>query len=508
VDDNTVYTIISLVCGNMPDCNAVVIPPPPQKAFEHSRLEARSLLEQIGKDLKGKVYVYRASPFNWLHAFGECLDLQKYCALSHAGDCRFAEQMLGPDAPWTTNDPVQAKLFVVPILLGMSTAALTNGMQLPSGRSGACNSSSYIRQLHRVLATLKTTPYWGVKPHLIFTGGWQTLTGCSRLAPINDSWIREHCPHNDVTAARRILIRNPKVIVAHFEMATETKDGLVAVHDPYVSGCDYNGDWTSAWRSPLIDRSIAYHFRGRIDHPSRDAVIARTRTCAALQRVESSAHLVCISSGAPRTYPCSLRPPVCNVTFPACPGEGKCGLSVLTPAAAKAHVRLPDPAAGGACPNLATCSHVVDKRDATGAAADTAYCVEMRNAQRVLAVSGDSPSSRRLYEAMELGALPVVISPRWRETVSPIVRWEEFATDLVHGDLGAAWDVTATASSERIASLLQKELTHVGANGCKLEQRRAAMMRWLPMVSWRLDPLTTSMHVLAQAAQQIDALGW
>ena len=109
---------------------------------------------------------------------------------------------------------------------------------------------------------------------------------------------------------------------------------------------------------------------------------------------------------------------------------------------------------------------------------------------------------------MELGALPVVISPRWRETVSSIVRWEEFTTDLVHGDLGAAWDVTANASSERITSLLQHELKRAETNGCEIEQRRAAMVKWLPMVSWRFDPFTTSMYVLAQAAQQIDALGW
>jgi len=97
--------------------------------------------------------------------------------------------------------------------------------------------------------------------------------------------------------------------------------------------------------------------------------------------------------------------------------------------------------------------------------------------------------------------------------VSPIVRWEEFTADLVRAEptglvVQSRFDVAATASEKRLAELMQQELAIGKEDPCKLEQRRAAMMKWLPMLSWRLDPRTTSMHILAQAARQIDLLGW
>ena len=34
------------------------------------------------------------------------------------------------------------------------------------------------------------------------------------------------------------------------------------------------------------------------------------------------------------------------------------------------------------------------------------------------------------------------------------------------------------------------------------------MLRWLPLVSWNIDPYSVSMHILAQASLRIDELGW
>ena len=45
-------------------------------------------------------------------------------------------------------------------------------------------------------------------------------------------------------------------------------------------------------------------------------------------------------------------------------------------------------------------------------------------------------------------------------------------------------------------------------NDCAFELRREAMLKVLPLLSWNLDPHTTSMHVLAQAAQRIEEQGW
>jgi len=509
------------------------------------------------------VYVYRGQPFEWLQTFRDCLNLSKYCVTSHAGDCKFATQLQDPDAPWVTTNASHARLFVVPTLLGLSAltiGGLDHGKVLPAGINGQCNVIDYIRQVHKVATALEATPQWGQQPHLFMSGGWPTLFGCARKVPRNGSLVYKHCPYDHTTAARRLLLSKPRVLVGHFEVLHEGSDGVVTLHDPYVvhdeqacqvppplgdagssrstakgivddherialqgwqhragaqpqqqhsaSAFEGSGALASAWRSQVRSRPLELFFRGSLDHPSPHGVAARARMCAALGNVNTTGHLGCVNFGRPWRY--------FNVDFPACPRASSC-VRLDSPLRSPHPANLARPAAGGACPEMTACSYSPEAAAHDAGSKESpwqvGYCEVLCASQRRLIASGDTPSSRQLYEAIELGALPTIVSPLWRETVSPIVRWEEFTADLVRAEptglvVQSRFDVAATASEKRLAELMQQELAIGKEDPCKLEQRRAAMMKWLPMLSWRLDPRTTSMHILAQAARQIDLLGW
>ena len=135
------------------------------------------------------------------------------------------------------------------------------------------------------------------------------------------------------------------------------------------------------------------------------------------------------------------------------------------------------------------------------------YCDELAHSRLSTMVRGDTPSSSRLYDAIDLGVLSVTIAPRmrWRdkareenasllETMSPAVWWREFLLD--------ATDTTVDGIARRMQSHLAPFADT--AAWCSLERKRMAMLRALPMISWSRDPYTTAMGVLAQAAMEID----
>ena len=119
---------------------------------------------------------------------------------------------------------------------------------------------------------------------------------------------------------------------------------------------------------------------------------------------------------------------------------------------------------GGRCAELVSCS----------APHGRAFCREIHHARFALAPSGDVPSSGRLFEAMEAGSVPLAISAGLLPTMSPIVRWNDFMLD-----------VTAP-STAGLASNLQRVVNSLSQ--AELEERRLEMLRWLPLVSWNIDP--------------------
>jgi hypothetical protein len=145
-----------------------------------------------------------------------------------------------------------------------------------------------------------------------------------------------------------------------------------------------------------------------------------------------------------------------------------------------------------------------------------AYCDDLGRTRFSLMASGDTPSSRRMYDAVEAGALPVILSPELRETLSPIIEWDKLLLEVVDSPLERrqsdpfrprSYDADHGLEFDLNASLARLQQA-ADLDDCELERRRHAMLQWLPLISWTLDPYTTSMHMLAQAALRISEQGW
>ena len=482
--------------------------------FAHAKADARHLLHMLAARVRGKIFVYRGGAFDWTELLRDCIDFEKYKENSHGGDYYFARTMLAASAPWITHNASEARLFVVPSLLGMSQIVIfpsdvreqekaLDKLKLPNA---TCTAKIYENSLNRLVKALNASEYWGRRPHLFHTGGWQTLWGCGRSHAVNGSTVMRHCPFNVQTAARRRLLRTPKVIVAHFETREMTGDLDAAVSDPYVtSACTGSSEHgIAAYARPSAARPITFMFRGRMLHrPSRALV------CAALRETVGDGLFLCRAQpgteGIFRQLNITLREcpaPAAAATQPSLsqpPHDVDACVVNLTRAAAASGKRAAAP--GGVCPQLAGCTSDLSPQG---------YCDEMSHARFAVQTRGDTPTSRRLYDAIELGALPTSLTPHLIENLSPIVNWSAFVSPepvLDHEVItGLSSDtVLDRATVEAFAHLLQDEVDRSNA-AASMNARQDAMLKWLPMLSWRHDPLTTSMHLLAQAALRIEAL--
>ena len=511
------------------------------------------MLEDIGRSLVGRVFVYREPPFNWLPIFANCVDEHAYArGYQYAGDYHFARTMLGAGAPWVTHNASEARLFVVPTLFGLGPDAevgpplhsrfvRTNASDaVPGHPRGQCSESAYEHALMETVKALKRSEFWGRVPHLFISGGFQTLSGCRRLvvnggthktaeshphglgstAPHGNQsnassssssshlgFQRDHCPARGLAglhaAPRRLLFSSPRVVVGHFELDYDAGqrdlEGLVGVHVPYVANCAHgvplcamagkcepSTEWASRWaQHPLASRPMDFHLRGTgfLLNPIRLAA------CAALQRVESGREFVCFEAGVETRQHGNDTSALFHIE-----GEGdvRIDLPPCDDTRPCANRKPGERALGGACPWRVPCR---------GAFSSDGYCDELLRSRFSLMTSGDTPSSRRLYDALEAGTLSVTLSAGLRATLSPLVEWDAFMPDaLVLASRGVApIDIHASAAAmQRL----------VDESECALARRQDAMLKWLPLLSWNYDPHMTSMHVLAQTALQIRTHGW
>lgn len=68
-----------------------------------------------------------------------------------------------------------------------------------------------------------------------------------------------------------------------------------------------------------------------------------------------------------------------------------------------------------------------------------AYLDELLNCHFVLCPRGTSPNSYRLYEAMQMGRCPVIISDEWVETIGP--DWSKCSVRIAEKDIGKLEDI-------------------------------------------------------------------
>ena len=107
-----------------------------QQRFARARSRARKHLDELGAELRGRVFVYRGLPFDWTRLLAGCFDPHAYAhTFDYASDYHFAQVMLGSDAPWLTANASEARLFVVPTLLGLG----------PEGDHGPALHSHFVR---------------------------------------------------------------------------------------------------------------------------------------------------------------------------------------------------------------------------------------------------------------------------------------------------------------------------------------------------------------------------
>jgi hypothetical protein len=339
---------------------------------------------------------------------------------------------------------------------------------------------------------------------------------------------------------------------AHLLRELWTRRALAQIHNPYVANnCGRTSVAARAgeeWSRPLGKQPLVFHLRA-VKFEMRHSM--RLPTCAALRHVVSDGLLVCTyvpmsftdaaiaSVALPRgrsleeradatdRAPCGASGESCgpmeltsllrrhgqpsrNVTlrFPRCHDPTAPKDSLCSTTANRAYTRGAHRAsAGGICPRLVPCRSEYSS---------DAYCDELGRTRFSLMASGDTPSSRRMYDAIEAGVLPVILSPELRETLSPIVEWDKVLLEVVDPPLERrqndpfhprSFDADHGLEFDLNASLAR--LQHAADLGdCELERRRHAMLQWLPLISWTLDPYTTSMHMLAQAALRISEQGW
>lgn len=112
----------------------------------------------------------------------------------------------------------------------------------------------------------------------------------------------------------------------------------------------------------------------------------------------------------------------------------------------------------GVCEELHKAFHSHDKNDQQN------YIDEIRNARFSLCPRGISPSTYRLYESMQLGRCPVVISDDWVAPPGP--DWDQFAIFVAESDI------------RHLPEILMREASHAEAKG------QLAQQAWEDFFSW------------------------
>lgn len=93
-----------------------------------------------------------------------------------------------------------------------------------------------------------------------------------------------------------------------------------------------------------------------------------------------------------------------------------------------------------------------------------AYIKFGRQSNHTLVIEGDTPSTSRLYDAVQFGQVPIIISDRWKEIAQPFpfeLPWDDFAVfmdprDFTRDPTGSMKAAVAEASKSKRRELMRK----------------------------------------------------
>jgi len=310
----------------------------------------------------------------------------------YSGEHYFYKQLRAH--PWRVRQPAAALLYVVPLY---ANAALQ-----PSAKGRACNGTHYQTLFDATARAVAATPQYARHrgaDHVTVSNSWKTSQRPPKQAP----WLglANQLP-NDYF---RHVFRN--AIVGHMESRHANDDGWwrCSVVSPYVANFDgafdgnFDGATAAAQPPPLAplggagsSRPDLFYFHGNANSRGTYGYAFRQVALAQLEPLAAS-HISAL--GLPKE-------------------------------AARCDVK------GGVTTNC------------LGARNSVSFRERMARARFNLVLRGDSPSSRRLYDGLAVGTLPVLVSDELWSVGLPfqcLVPWRRFtisvAEQAFHSEAGA-----------------------------------------------------------------------
>jgi len=121
------------------------------------------------------------------------------------------------------------------------------------------------------------------------------------------------------------------------------------------------------------------------------------------------------------------------------------------------------------------------------------YVTDMVNSQFCLVLQGDSPSSRRLFDAMVAGCIPVFIGTNYAKPFENLIPYDDFSIRIVEDE----WLYHAEEQLERINNISDEEAL----------QMQSKMMRYLHYIDWRngdgvLDGVLSNMDLITEGSEK------
>ena len=318
-------------------------------------------------------YLYEGPDFDdgsWFEPCARGLRGEKVTEDQYAGEHYFLQQLR--NHRWRVLEPMAALLFVVPLYV--------NAALQPSMQGASCNGTHYQELLDRTAAAVAKTPQYERHlgaDHVLLCNSWKLAQKPPQQAP----WSRLGQRSAEFF---RTTFRN--AIVGHMEAQHGADTGFwrCSVVSPYVANFD-DAAFPRVHTLPptAAERDVSFYFQGGANNRGTYGYAFRQAALAQLETL-----------------------PRAHISAFSLPSGG---------------VACRSPERGGPTSNCRSARSSPQFRDL------------MRRSRYNLVLRGDSPSSRRLYDGVAVGAMTVVVSDHLWTVGLPfpcLVPWRRFTFTL------------------------------------------------------------------------------